>query len=112
VDPAPTRKLKTIAPVALEQTADDFSEDWVQRFRRERQAGWKNLGHTVSMFRDIYITDQNLGKKTKTLLQEGNPVLECVKQIFYYPSNHIFHHSGIKHIGIKFICAGNNPNRE
>ena len=27
-----------------EKLADDLSEEWVQRFRRERQAGWKNKG--------------------------------------------------------------------
>jgi LPS sulfotransferase NodH len=28
----------------FEKLADDLSEAWVQRFRRERQAGWKNRG--------------------------------------------------------------------
>jgi len=34
----------TIAPPALEKTADDFSEEWAQRFRKERQEGWTNRG--------------------------------------------------------------------
>ena len=33
-----------IYPPALAQTADDVSEDWVQRFREERQTGWVNRG--------------------------------------------------------------------
>jgi LPS sulfotransferase NodH len=28
----------------LKKTADDLSEEWVQRFRKERQAGWPNQG--------------------------------------------------------------------
>jgi LPS sulfotransferase NodH len=28
----------------LKRTADELSEEWVQRFRRERQAGWTNIG--------------------------------------------------------------------
>jgi LPS sulfotransferase NodH len=28
----------------LAKTADEVSEEWVQRFRRERQEGWMNLG--------------------------------------------------------------------
>lgn len=31
-----------VAPPAYERLADAVSEDWVQRFRREKQAGWKN----------------------------------------------------------------------
>lgn len=34
----------TIDPPALTQLADDVSEDWVQRFREERQNGWTNRG--------------------------------------------------------------------
>lgn len=34
----------TIAPPALKKTADAVSEEWVQRFREERQKGWTNLG--------------------------------------------------------------------
>jgi len=33
-----------IYPPALAQTADDLSEEWVQRFREERQMGWINRG--------------------------------------------------------------------
>lgn len=33
-----------IPPPSLVQTADAISEEWVQRFRRELQAGWKNRG--------------------------------------------------------------------
>jgi len=33
-----------IAPPALAKTADDISEEWVQRFRKERQDGWTNRG--------------------------------------------------------------------
>jgi trehalose 2-sulfotransferase len=32
----------TIAPPAYEQLSDAVSEDWVQRFRRDKQARWKN----------------------------------------------------------------------
>lgn len=32
-----------IAPPALEKLADDLSEEWVQRFRRERQAEYTNI---------------------------------------------------------------------
>ena len=31
-----------IAPPALTKTADTVSEEWVQRFREERQNGWTN----------------------------------------------------------------------
>lgn len=31
-----------IAPPALQQLADNVSENWVQRFRQEKQRGWKN----------------------------------------------------------------------
>jgi LPS sulfotransferase NodH len=34
----------TIASPALAKTADAVSEEWVQRFREERQKGWTNLG--------------------------------------------------------------------
>lgn len=34
----------TIAPPALTQLADSVSEEWVQRFREERQNGWVNRG--------------------------------------------------------------------
>ena len=34
----------TIAPPALAKTADKISEEWVQRFREERQNGWTNRG--------------------------------------------------------------------
>jgi trehalose 2-sulfotransferase len=30
----------TVAPPAYDRIADDVAEDWVQRFRRERQADW------------------------------------------------------------------------
>jgi LPS sulfotransferase NodH len=33
-----------IDPPHFEKIADDISEDWVQRFRRERQINWKNHG--------------------------------------------------------------------
>ena len=32
----------TIAPPTLQQLADDVSENWVQRFRQERQQGWQH----------------------------------------------------------------------
>ena len=32
------------APPKLERLADDLSERWVQRFREEKQRGWRNLG--------------------------------------------------------------------
>jgi trehalose 2-sulfotransferase len=32
----------TVAPPAYEQLSDAVSEDWVQRFRRDKQARWKN----------------------------------------------------------------------
>jgi LPS sulfotransferase NodH len=38
-----TISIKIPSP-SLAQTADDLSEEWVQRFREERQKGWKNLG--------------------------------------------------------------------
>ena len=31
-----------VAPPAYERLADEVSEDWVQRFRREKQAGWQH----------------------------------------------------------------------
>ena len=34
----------TIAPPPLSPTADSVSEEWVQRFRQERQNGWTNKG--------------------------------------------------------------------
>jgi len=34
----------SIVPPYYEQLADDISEEWVQRFREERQQGWKNRG--------------------------------------------------------------------
>lgn len=34
----------TIPEPWLEKTADDLSEEWVQRFRKERQEGWPNQG--------------------------------------------------------------------
>jgi LPS sulfotransferase NodH len=34
----------TVAPPALIQLADAVSEEWVQRFREERQEGWTNRG--------------------------------------------------------------------
>lgn len=37
-------KSVTIAPPALAKTADAISEEWVQRFREERQNGWTNRG--------------------------------------------------------------------
>ena len=38
-----TINLEIPAP-ALMPTADDRSEEWVQRFRDERQKGWRNRG--------------------------------------------------------------------
>jgi LPS sulfotransferase NodH len=37
-------KTATIVPPQLTQTADSISEEWVQRFREERQHGWPNKG--------------------------------------------------------------------
>jgi len=34
----------TIDPPLLDPTADPVSEEWVQRFRAERQSGWQNRG--------------------------------------------------------------------
>lgn len=34
----------TIAPPALTKLADAISEEWVQRFREERQEEWQNRG--------------------------------------------------------------------
>jgi trehalose 2-sulfotransferase len=34
--------MATVAPPAYEQLSDAVSEDWVQRFRRDKQAGWEN----------------------------------------------------------------------
>ena len=33
-----------IKPPCFEKLADSVSENWVQRFRKERQRGWKNIG--------------------------------------------------------------------
>jgi LPS sulfotransferase NodH len=38
------RQQLTIPPPLLAKTADDVSEEWVQRFRTERQNEWTNLG--------------------------------------------------------------------
>jgi trehalose 2-sulfotransferase len=32
----------TVAPPAYEQLSDAVSEEWVQRFRRDKQARWRN----------------------------------------------------------------------
>jgi len=40
----PDSQSATIAPPALTKTADAISEEWVQRFREERQRGWTNRG--------------------------------------------------------------------
>lgn len=37
-------KSVTIPPPAFIKTADPVSEEWVQRFREERQKGWQNKG--------------------------------------------------------------------
>jgi LPS sulfotransferase NodH len=37
-------KSITIAPPALVKTADAVAEEWIQRFREERQDGWINRG--------------------------------------------------------------------
>jgi LPS sulfotransferase NodH len=34
----------TIAPPALTKLVDAVSEEWVQRFREQRQKGWTNRG--------------------------------------------------------------------
>ncbi len=34
----------TVAPPYYEQLADEVSEEWAQRFRRERQVGWQHIG--------------------------------------------------------------------
>jgi len=34
----------TIAPPAYERLSDAVSEDWVERFRRDKQVGWKHRG--------------------------------------------------------------------
>lgn len=34
----------TVPAPPLAKTADEISEEWVQRFRRERQEGWTNIG--------------------------------------------------------------------
>ncbi len=39
----PQAQIKTAAPF-YEKLADEVSEDWVQRFRKESQVGWKNIG--------------------------------------------------------------------
>lgn len=33
-----------VAPPSLDKLADDVAEEWVQKFRRERQQGWGNIG--------------------------------------------------------------------
>jgi LPS sulfotransferase NodH len=33
-----------VSPPSLARTADDLSEEWVQRFREELQNGWENRG--------------------------------------------------------------------
>lgn len=33
-----------VSPPSLARTADDLSEEWVQRFREELQSGWENRG--------------------------------------------------------------------
>jgi len=33
-----------VAPPSLDKLADDVAEEWVQRFRKERQEGWVNIG--------------------------------------------------------------------
>jgi len=33
-----------VLPPHYAQTADQLSEEWVQRFREERQEGWENRG--------------------------------------------------------------------
>ena len=38
----PDAETVTIAPPPLQKLADDVSENWVQRFRHEKQRGWKN----------------------------------------------------------------------
>ena len=35
---------REIPPPSLEPTADDISEEWVQRFRGELQEGWTHRG--------------------------------------------------------------------
>jgi LPS sulfotransferase NodH len=34
----------TVAPPAYERLSDAISDDWVERFRRDKQAGWQNRG--------------------------------------------------------------------
>ena len=38
----PDAETVTIAPPPLQKLADDVSENWVQRFRQERQQGWQH----------------------------------------------------------------------
>jgi LPS sulfotransferase NodH len=38
-----TVNIKIPSP-SLARTADDISEEWVQRFREEHQKGWENRG--------------------------------------------------------------------
>lgn len=33
-----------VSPPSLDRLADDVTEQWVQRFREERQKGWENIG--------------------------------------------------------------------
>lgn len=37
-------KSVSVPPPPLEQTANADSEEWIQRFREERQEGWQNRG--------------------------------------------------------------------
>ena len=39
----PDSKIVSITSPPLQQLADDVSEEWVQRFRKDRQKGWKNF---------------------------------------------------------------------
>ena len=38
----PDYQNASIPPLPLQKLADDLSEEWVQRFRKERQQGWQN----------------------------------------------------------------------
>lgn len=40
----PELEKAEIAPPYFEKLADELSEEWVQRFRKERQKGWTNIG--------------------------------------------------------------------
>ncbi|MCR8658702.1 Stf0 family sulfotransferase [Paenibacillus endoradicis] len=33
-----------VTPPSLDKLADDVAEEWIQRFRKERQQGWENIG--------------------------------------------------------------------